>query len=67
MIDLSIPITFEFFISFANVIAIQPDPVPMSNIFGDLTCLIDLIASSIKRSVSGLGINTLLSTKNSLP
>ena len=57
----------EPLISFAKVIAMQPEPVPISNIFGVLKFLNISKEISIKRSVSGLGIKTSLLTKKSRP
>ena len=54
-------------ISKAIVIAIQPEPVPISNINGLFTFFNSLIDISINISVSDLGIRTFLFTINGLP
>ena len=65
--SISIAMIVDNGISKAIVIAMQPDPVPISNIMGLFTsfnCCIDI---SINISVSGLGIRTFLFTINVLP
>ena len=62
--------TAEFKMFFANEIAIQPLPVPISNIFKSFfldNLVFNFTIQSTNSSVSGLGINTFSSTINSEP
>ena len=67
LIELSTPTTLASGLSFAIVIAMHPDPVPISNILGDLTAFNLVKAISISLSVSGRGIRTSGVIINSLP
>ena len=53
------PKTFEFGISDAQAIAIHPEPVPISSIYGFSIKLLFSIAKSMTLSVSCLGMRTL--------
>ena len=69
-VDISGAVIWRFLFSLFRVIAIIPEPVPMSSTFTflSLKCLfIKLLVSSTRVSVSGLGIKTFLLTKNSSP
>ena len=59
-IDKSIAVAVHFGLSFNKETTIQPDPVPMSNIFFYLSFGKKFKVSSIINSVSGLGIKTYL-------
>ncbi len=65
LVELSVAITLEPSISIANVMAIQPEPAPMSQIVGS-ACLLSVMIQVTSSSVSGLGINTSLDTLNFL-
>ena len=62
--DISVAVTVASGNNFFNVIAIAPEPVPMSIIFifSPRFFFINSTVFSTKISVSGLGINTFLST-----
>ena len=62
--DISNAVALQFGLSFIKEIMIHPDPVPISNIFFDLSIGRHFKASSIINSVSGLGIRTDLLVKN---
>ena len=65
--SISIAMIVDDGISKAIVIAIQPEPVPTSNIKGLFIFFNSSIDISINISVSGLGIRTFLFTINDLP
>ena len=56
----------KFFLSFRIEMSIQPEPIPTSNKFILSLFFVNLKTSSIKTSVSGLGIKTSLFTKKLL-
>ena len=62
--DTSKAVTWHLGLSIDKEIIIQPEPVPISNIFFDSFFFIIFKISSTKCSVSGLGIKTDLFTKN---
>ena len=62
ILDISIPVPLKFFLSFNIDNKIHPEPVPISRICNLESSSVYFITSSIKCSVSGLGINTSLLT-----
>ena len=59
---ISIPVAYNFGLSFFIDIIIQPDPVPTSKRRFDVSLSVNFKTSSTMISVSGLGIKTSLLT-----
>lgn len=62
--EISVAVTWASFFQCARLIAMHPDPVPMSSTVGAVSGFKRLIASTTSVSVSGRGTRTPGSTSN---